>query len=164
VCHKAFKKAFPIRVLDMLRPFHGVDQTLEFLHSQGVAIAVVSCLNMNAIEMCLTRLRFKDFRYKVHYERTKEECAEPINDLVKNCGVSKKRTVYVGDTLADIRMAKKAGVISVAVKSGALGQHDPQKLREENPDYLLEDFRGLPGVVLRREMSENARTSEADAD
>ena len=102
--------------------------------------------------MCLSRLRFKDIRDRVSYKRTKQD-AKPINELVKRYGVSKKRTVYIGDTVADIRMAKRAGVISVAVKSGILGKEDPQKLENERPDYFLSDFRDLPGVVLRREKS-----------
>lgn len=156
ICYEAFKKEFPISVLHMLKPFYGVDQTLEFLHSEGIVIAVVSCLSENAIDMCLSRLRFKEIRDKVSYKRTKQD-SKPINDLMKKYGVPKKRTVYIGDTVADIRMAKRAGVVSVAVKSGILGKKDPQKLEDASPDYLLMDFHSLPGVVLQREVSQEGR-------
>lgn len=170
-CLGAFKKSFPISVLHMLKPFYGVDQTLEFLHSQGIIIAVVSCLSKRSMNMCLSRLQFKGIRDKKHYERTEqdsnpideiaaEQDTNPIDKLVDKYGVSKERTVYVGDTVADVKLAKRAGVISVAVKSGILGQKDPQQLIDEKPDYFLSDLRGLPGVVLKRKISDGAELDD----
>jgi phosphoglycolate phosphatase len=162
-CYDDFMKSFPISVLHMLKPFYGVDQTLEFLHSQEIIITVVSCLSDESIDMCLSRLQFKGIRDKKHYERTEQDSEQvdeiaaeqdtnPIDTLVDEYGVSKERTVYVGDTVADVKLAKRAGVISVAVKSGILGQKDPQQLINEKPDYFLSDLRGLPGVVLKRKI------------
>ena len=53
-------------------------------------------------------------------------------------------TYYIGDTLGDIKEAKKAGVKSVAV---TWGFHNKQMLEKEGPDYLFDDVLELLGLV-----------------
>ena len=54
-------------------------------------------------------------------------------------------------------MGKDAGVVTVVVKTGALGMHDHKQLKAENPDYMLEDFRDILGIVLQHEKASQQR-------
>ena len=42
-------------------------------------------------------------------------------------------TIYVGDMVNDVQVAKKVGCVSVAI----VGWHSASKLRKEKPDYLI---------------------------
>jgi HAD superfamily hydrolase (TIGR01509 family) len=50
-------------------------------------------------------------------------------------GVSPERSVFVGDSIFDVRCARSAGCFSIAV---AYGSGDPDALRAEHPDVLLD--------------------------
>ncbi len=50
--------------------------------------------------------------------------------------------VYVGDHVGDVRGARKAGALSVAV---ATGPCDPDELRTAGADVVLDDLTGFPG-------------------
>jgi phosphoglycolate phosphatase-like HAD superfamily hydrolase len=52
-------------------------------------------------------------------------------------------TVMVGDSATDVRTARAAGVMSVAVDYG----YDPEGLTTHAPDVLLDDLRKLPSVL-----------------
>ncbi len=60
--------------------------------------------------------------------------------------LNRYRTLYLGDTVYDVRAAKEAGVTSVAVSSG-YAYHARERLDAENPDIILGGFSWLAGVV-----------------
>jgi phosphoglycolate phosphatase-like HAD superfamily hydrolase len=49
----------------------------------------------------------------------------------------------VGDSPVDVRTGRAAGVLTVGVSYGL----DPEGLRAERPDALLDDLRGLADVL-----------------
>ena len=60
----------------------------------------------------------------------------------ENLGVtpSPQTVAYIGDTIYDVRAAKKAGVCSIA-KTG--GYHAKERLQAENPDKIIESLEEL---------------------
>ncbi len=48
-----------------------------------------------------------------------------------------ERTIYIGDTDHDVRQARQAGVIAVAVRTGGQAQNHLHTIQAESPDYLL---------------------------
>jgi phosphoglycolate phosphatase len=60
---------------------------------------------------------------------------DKINHSVSAFQVDKGQTYYVGDTTGDIREAKTAGIITVAV---TWGWHSRERLAAARPDYLLD--------------------------
>lgn len=62
--------------------------------------------------------------------------------LAEHCGVDIDygRTFIVGDTIHDIRCARYAGAVSVAVGTG---WGDPEALMNEKPDHYFPDFKNI---------------------
>ena len=67
-----------------------------------------------------------------------EGYAEPVYDVF---GTS------IGDTDHDVRQAKKAGVLSAAVKTGGQAVKYLHKIQAQNPRYLLDSFAGLRQII-----------------
>ncbi len=148
-CHKAFKKIYPFEVPHLLKPFKGVDETLEYLQGQGICLAVLSCKRRKAVKANLSLLRFQGFAKVFSIEDYDEDHKRPdprgLKMLMKALGEEPERTVYVGDTASDIQMATRAKVISVAVGTGA---QENTYLEKECPDFLVDSFRDIPTKVL----------------
>jgi HAD superfamily hydrolase (TIGR01509 family) len=147
-CYQAFCKAYPEQVRSLLKPFDGVNDTLHFLKSHGLIIVAMSCMSSDEMKTCLSSLSFQGFDITTSYEGRPDPAG--LQDLMARFQATPKRTIYAGDAKADIQMGKNAGVIAVAVKTGALGVHNPRLLEAENPDYLLERFMDVPGIVLQK--------------
>ena len=70
--------------------------------------------------------------------------AEFLLEMIKKAGLAEGDLVYVGDETRDVKAAKKAGVVSVAVSWG----FDARALLKANrPDYLVDKPEELIGVV-----------------
>jgi len=67
-----------------------------------------------------------------------EGYADPVYDVF---GTS------IGDTDHDVRQAKKAGVLSAAVKTGGQAVKYLHKIQAQHPHYLLDSFSDLRQVV-----------------
>ncbi len=59
-------------------------------------------------------------------------------------GISPEEAVYVGDAKSDILAAKRAGMRSIAVLSGALSRTDAEEL---GPDEIVYDATKVPEVL-----------------
>lgn len=59
---------------------------------------------------------------------------DTLKDVCKIMGADRARTMYIGDTIYDIRSAREAGLISAGVSTG---YHTHESLQAENPDHLF---------------------------
>jgi phosphoglycolate phosphatase len=66
-----------------------------------------------------------------------------LRRLLEETASEPAATVMVGDSAIDVRTGRAAGVRTVGVRYG----FDPEGLRQEPPDLLLDDLRELPGLV-----------------
>jgi phosphoglycolate phosphatase-like HAD superfamily hydrolase len=66
-----------------------------------------------------------------------------IRKFMKKFHASKKETIYVGDMVNDVQVAKKIGCTSVAI----VGWHSAKKLSQEKPDYLIRKLGALRKIV-----------------
>lgn len=150
-CHERFWKIFPYEVLDRISTFAGVEAALKDLKSRGVRLAMLSGLQLEAIESILSTLAFKDWdvvRSSMMYPaESGNSRAMGIMALVEEFGVAPGRTIYIGDTDHDVRQAKRAGVISAVVKTGGQAVKHLDKIQAENPDHLLNAWPDLRNVV-----------------
>ena len=158
-CYRDFRRIYPSQVLHLLRPFEGVDETLEYLKSHGIHIAALSCMRQNEMEVNLTLLKFRGFDAKLSIDDYGEDHKRPDPEgllrLMKTFEARPEATIYVGDTPSDIQMSKNAKVISVAVRTGAVNK---VLLKDENPDYFVDSFRDIPREVLPKLMDLSYKT------
>lgn len=66
--------------------------------------------------------------------------------LVSNSGVLARHFAYVGDMVSDIRAAKGAGMVSIAVTTG---YHSRERLLSENPDIIVDSLSELSSMLWR---------------
>ncbi len=74
-----------------------------------------------------------------------EAYADKAGGIVKACkhiNIPPKESAFVGDTEIDIRSAKKAGCVSIAV---LCGMGTKRFLEKENPDYIFRDVSEIAG-------------------
>ena len=107
--------------------------TLRFLKREGKKLAVLSShpeenLRREAEEYGLTAL-FERFQCGVKDKR------RGLIDTCKDLTTIRRYAVYLGDTIYDIQAAREAGIDSIGV---AHGYHTRDRLRTENPTYLID--------------------------
>lgn len=67
-----------------------------------------------------------------------------INSILKKYNIEPNDTVFITDTLGDIKEAKECGVKSIAV---TWGLHDRETLEKGNPVAIIDDPRELLRVI-----------------
>lgn len=68
---------------------------------------------------------------------------EGLRRLLQEAGVGSEAAVMVGDSAVDVQAGRAAGVRTVGVTYGL----DPESLRREPPDLLIDDLRELPPLL-----------------
>lgn len=76
-------------------------------------------------------------QYFQHIEGDCVSKAERIDAIAKKHKLIKARTLYVGDTISDIRSGKQAGVLTASV---ANGYQSESQLLSQDPTFHLPDF------------------------
>ncbi len=73
---------------------------------------------------------------------------EFLKKLFKKYKIKPDEAIYIGDRFSDIRYAKKAGCIAVAIHNKCSWSTLKEIIREK-PDFLIRDFRGLQAICSR---------------
>jgi HAD superfamily hydrolase (TIGR01549 family) len=121
---------------------------LAALKEAGFKLALVSNGSKPRIERELARFRLRPFFESVLFGERKEELKPSPFMLEKTFhvfGMEARRSVYVGDSPADIQAAKRAEVPSVAIARGPI---QAGRLRVEGPDLLLDGLGALVTFLL----------------
>jgi phosphoglycolate phosphatase-like HAD superfamily hydrolase len=104
-----------------------VPSVLESLMDRGFQLALLSSHPSSLLEAELERYRIREY-----FSLVKGDSARKSVDLVKMCGeidICPWHAAYVGDTVYDMRAAKAAGLLPIAV---ATGYHSRERLGKEN--------------------------------
>lgn len=120
--------------------FSGIKDVMEELAEQNKIIVITS----NATQTVKAALRFNNI-----------DCFEEVLGADKETSKVKKinyvkskykgyELFYIGDTAGDMIEGKKAGVKTVAV---TWGFHNEEKLRKENPDFIVHSPAELADVL-----------------
>lgn len=73
-----------------------------------------------------------------------------LRNLLADSGSTASKSFYVGDLVYDVGVARKAGMVSVAVYNEVSWVYPGKEIIEAaNPDYLIEDLMELPAIVSR---------------
>lgn len=141
-----FNKLFPKIVLKKFKVISGVIETLNEIKSKGIKIAVISCMKKKEVKEILSILKFKEFDiiYGLEDYKLKRPNPKGLNMIMKKLKVKSSEVIYVGDSVADIQMAKNAKIKSVAVKTGL---QKNSFLKKENPDFLIKSFKEIKKII-----------------
>ena len=108
-------------------------------------IVVTNSLKEFAVPI-LKHLKLAGTFEKVYGAEDFSDKAEFISDYLKKNKIKKKDCYYIGDRIADIKLAKKVGCNSVAV-SGKCAWNSRAEVLKENPDFLITDLADLRKIL-----------------
>jgi len=147
-CYEEFKKIYPLKVVHLMKIFPKINETLSQISRKGIKICVLSCMIKDEVKTNLSLLKFKNFKiiFSLEDYGHKRPLPNGLNMIMKKLNTLPAETIYVGDTINDIKMAKNAGVISVAVRTGA---QNNKQLEKAHPDYLLDNFSKIIKILTK---------------
>jgi phosphoglycolate phosphatase len=122
--------------------YEGAAKTLERLRGDGWKIAMATGKSRNGVETVMRLHGWADLFDSTHCADDGPGKPHPamLLEAMKAIGVPPERTIMVGDTAHDMRMAKAAGVYAQGV---SWGFHTAEEVMEGGADHVAEDFGGL---------------------
>ena len=127
--------------------FDGALGALDRLASSSVRLGVVTNSGALSASAVLDRYGLRS-RFEFVLTRDDVEGMKPspagLQKAVSMLGIGAPDVFYVGDSIYDIRAARRAGVRMVSV---ATGNYPADRLRAEGADHVVESIAGVPDVV-----------------
>ncbi len=125
---------------EALEMFPGMAEVLQRLRDRGHLLAIVTAKRRATVELAFARFPLlaeltETLVADEDTERHKPD-PDPLLEALARLGAAPHEAAYVGDSPFDIRAARAAEVLAVAVGWG--GIHDPARLAAESPDALLQ--------------------------
>lgn len=136
-----FREYYAVHLLDQTHLYPDVRQTLE--HFGGKRKAIVTNKPLDFTQRILKGLEIDSyFELVLGGDSTVERKPhpEPARKVLRSTGVAARLAAVIGDSPADIEMAKHAGIYSVGV---TYGLRSTAVLQAAGPDLLLHDLREL---------------------
>jgi pyrophosphatase PpaX len=134
---------------DTLEAFDALLEVLPELREDGRRLGIVTAKRHRTVRLALDRFPAlaESFDVVVAYEDTERHKPdpEPVLAALERLRATPAEAAYVGDSPFDIRAAKAAGVLAVAVGWG--GIHSDERLLAEEPDAFVRTARELLDVL-----------------
>lgn len=132
-----FKPHYLEHMYDTTRPYDGVLDMMNEIHSNGYKTAIVS----NKLDPAVKELNKKFFDGLTEMAvgtpvDKKKPNPESIFMCINNLNSSVKKSIYIGDTDVDIQTAHNAGIKCVGVSWGFRGRNF---LKNHNCDYIIDN-------------------------
>ena len=125
------------------QPVEGATETIVGLHQKGYRLGVVSSGSDCRVAREITELGLDSvFDIVVCNEQmgNKKPHPEGLQTAMRSLGRSREESCYVGDSPEDIEMGKRAGILTIGVKSA---YPTSWKLADSNPDIYIESLAQL---------------------
>jgi pyrophosphatase PpaX len=134
----------------MVTAYPGVVDVVRVLKEDGIATGLVTSKNRSGALRGLTLARLEslmDVLVCADEVENPKPHPEPVEKAVRLLGSDPATTVYVGDSIHDMRSGRAAGVRTAAVLWGPFGR---SHLEGAQPDYWLEKPAELLTLVRER--------------
>jgi len=134
---------------ETLEAFAGMVEILPRLRAQGRRLGIVTAKRHRTVALAVDRFPWlgDQFDVVVAHEDTERHKPDPdpVLTAVERLGAEPREAAYVGDSPFDIRAAKSAGALAVAVAWG--GIHPDETLLAEEPDAFVSSPEELLDVL-----------------
>ena len=134
---------------DYSRPYPGTTELLETLQAEGLLLAVASNKYQEAT-LKLVHHFFPTIRFAAIYGQREDVPIKPapdiVYDILRDTGIAKEATLYVGDSGVDMQTAMNAGVESVGVTWGFRSE---EELRENKASHIVHAAEEIKAIVLK---------------
>lgn len=122
----------------------GILPVLKDLSRDNI-LAIISSNSRGAIERIFTRYSAGKYFRAIMGSDESYSKKNKIEKLITTFNISKKNTLYIGDTSGDIREGKLAGVVTVGV---TWGWHSRERLEKAAPDFIVDSPEELLKIPL----------------
>jgi len=125
------------------QPVAGAQETITGLKQKGYRLGVVSSGSECRVGREIRELGLENFFETVvcnEQMENKKPHPEGLETAMRTLGCSSEATCYVGDSPEDIEMGKRAGMLTVGVRSD---YPTSWKLKSHQPDILIESLTEL---------------------
>lgn len=126
-----------------LSPVEGISQVLEELKDVYTLIVISSTISSPIAEYLSKHNLAHYFKEIMGGELDRSKVVK-IKMTLEKYNIGPKQTVFVTDTLGDIREATRCGVSSIGV---SWGFHDKERLQKGNPTVIVGTPRMLPEAI-----------------
>ena len=126
--------------------YPGVMETLAHFRDLGKSMAIITNKPRALADGILDELGLGPFFGVVAGGDTfanRKPHPEPLEEVMRTCGVEPARTVFIGDSLIDAETGRRAGVFTVGVSYGFGGG----EVRPTDFNILIEAFGELEGII-----------------
>jgi len=129
--------------------FEDTRYVLEALKNNGLKIALVTNNGRKATQYMLKKFNLEEF-FDIVITRNDGLRLKPYPDgilwVLDKVGVSRSRTLFVGDSTIDVKAGKAAGVMVAAIRSPFFKSPSDFEIK---PDYLLNRLSDILPLVRR---------------
>jgi phosphoglycolate phosphatase len=128
---------------ELSRLYPGVRETLKWLKSQGIAMALITNKPERFVGPLLDEMRIgRYFKWIIGGDTLPQQKPDPtaLYFVMQMAEVSPDEAVFVGDSRSDVLAAKAAGVQCVAM---SYGYNHGRPIAEESPALVIDDLREL---------------------
>jgi phosphoglycolate phosphatase len=143
-----FMTYYRAHMLDNTRMYPGVKDALDRLREAGAKMAVLTNKPVRLSRLIVEGLGLKQHFFQVYggnsFEQKKPDPIG-IETLLVESGLTRERTIMVGDSGVDIQTARSAKVLACGVSYG----FQPESFVEYPPDFVVDDLSELVEYVLR---------------
>ncbi|MGL5785966.1 MAG: HAD family hydrolase [Bacteroidales bacterium] len=123
---------------DLTKPYKGIPELLSLLKEKGLKMAVASNKYQAATEYLVDKY-FSEYAFDVVLGQRDGITPKPdptiVYDILKETGMEKSKTIYVGDSGVDMQTANAAELTSVGV---SWGFRPVAELEQYTPSYLVD--------------------------
>ena len=129
----------------LISPFPGSAETLEQLRAKGVKIAGITSRTFNTRLVLDSAGIYHLFDVVITGDDVKNYKPHPegLYKALNHLSITSARAIMMGDAMDDILAGKNAGIKTIGVTYGALGE----KIREHNPDFVINDITEALAIV-----------------
>ena len=126
--------------------FEGINEMLISLKQMGYQLAVATGKNRSGLDKALHGTGLNDF---FHITRCADETAskpspDMLEEIIEEMGISRERTVMIGDSVHDLKMATNADMASIAVSCGA---NSAKQLKVHSPLLILKQTTAILDIL-----------------
>lgn len=139
--HKRIVKRVKKYVNDV-KKCHDADKIKEI---KGRKIIVTNSLKEFAVPI-LKHLKLKREFSRIYGADDFSDKAEFISEYIKKKKLKKKEVFYIGDRVADVKLAKKVGCVSIAV-SGKCAWNSRKEVLKAEPDFIVDDLIDIKNIT-----------------
>lgn len=133
---------------DDSRPYPGIVELLTHLQDQGIQLAVASNKYQQATAKLVSHF-FPGIRFAAVYGQREGIPIKPdptiVNDILSATGISRARTLYIGDSGVDMQTARNASVESVGI---TWGFRDEEELRTNGAAHIIHNAKDIQELIL----------------